>query len=63
MLKNAVARVNKKVHCFILLSWGLSRGLHQIKDDLYCQAPMPQTEINQGLPVSGESQAQGLYLC
>lgn len=39
------------------------RVLTQIKDDLYCQAPMPQIEINQSFFVSGESKAQGLYLC
>ena len=60
---NAVARVNKQIHCFILFSWGLSRGLSQIKDDLYCQAPMPQSEINQRFPAPRESKAQGLYLC
>lgn len=46
-----------------LIFEGLNKDTSQIEDVLYHWAPMPQLEIIQEFLVSGESKAQGLYLC
>ena len=46
-----------------LIFEGLNKDTSQIEDDLYHWVPMPQLEIIQEFLVSGDSKAQGLYLC
>lgn len=63
ILKIQIHRSRKTNTATTLILEGLNKDTSQIEDDLYHWAPMPQLEIIQEFLVSGESKAQGLYLC
>lgn len=64
ILKILTIHQSRKTNTAITLIFeGLNKDTSQIEDDLYHWVPMPQLEIIQEFLVSGESKAQGLYLC